>query len=79
MDKLYPALRTEIGLFIDKLYPTIRTRVSVFFIGELYPAARTEAGLFIDKLYPTVGAMPLFFGLPSGSSTLLFYPLALLF
>jgi hypothetical protein len=79
MDKLYPAIRTEVGLFIGKLYPTIRTGVSGFFVGKLYPAARTEAGLFVGKLYPTVGAMPLFLGLPSGSSTLLFYTLALLF
>jgi hypothetical protein len=60
------------------LCPAIRTEVNLF-IGELYPAVRTEACRFIGKLYPTVGAKPLFFGIPSGSSTLLFYPLALLF
>jgi len=91
--KLYPTIRTEVSRFIDKLYPTTRTEVSRFidklcsavrtevsrFIGKLCAAIQTEVSRFIDKLYPAVGAKPLFFYIPSGSSTLLFYPLALLF
>jgi hypothetical protein len=76
---LCSAVRAEVSRFIGELYPAVRTEVSRFKVSKLYAAIRTEVSRFIGKLYPAVGAKPLFFGMPSGSSTLLSYPLALLF